>query len=305
MITSPPHPKLITVGQIILTAGILLFLATSSAAALAQPRELKLGIEPEHNLFTQMENYRKLADYLTNKAGIPIRLTVMSRYGEVLQRFRSLHLDGALLNSYTATLALDEMGMEPIVHPVSLAGDALSHGLIFTRRDSGIKQVRDMRGRSFAFVDPATAEGYLFPLAYLQKNGIRNPGSYLGRNFFTGSHASAISAVLDGRADLGAAKEDAYTRQLTKDPALAKELAIIARSEPLPPTTLFLKNDLSPELKQGLTAILLEMPATPEGREVLKAIGALRFERAARKDYDAVRKMAAESGHNRERVATE
>ena len=302
MILPLPHARLTTTGKFILAAWLILLLLVGHSEALDKPRELLLGIEPEHNIFTQMENYRKLAGYLANKSGIPIRLTVMSRYGEVLQRFKSLHLDGALLNSYTATLALDEMGLEPAVRPFNLTGDAFSYGLIFTRKDGDIKQVSDMRGRSFAFVDPATAEGYLFPLAYLRKNGIRNPGSYIGHNFFTGSHASAISAVIDGRADLGATKSDAYTRQLAKDPDLAKELMIIARSEPLPPATLFLRNDLPPEFKQVLTEILLEMAATPEGREVLRAIGAQRFTPAARKDYDVVREMAKEAGLNRGRT---
>jgi len=298
----PPllHPNL--TGRHILAAGLILFLLllTSRSEALVKPREILLGIEPEHNIFTQMENYRKLAGYLTGKTGIPVRPTVMSRYGEVLQRFKELHLDGALLSSYTATMALDALGMTPVARPVNLAGEAASYGLIFTRKDSGIRQLRDMRGKSFAFVDPATAEGYLFPLLYLRQNGIRNPLAYIGRNFFTGSHDSAISAVLDGRADLGAAKEAVYARQLAKDPALAKELVILARSGPLPPATLFLSNSLAPELRLGLTTALLEMAANPEGREVLRNIGALHFTRADKKDYDQVRKMAAEAGVNRD-----
>ncbi len=294
-----------TTRKFILITWLLLLLLTGWSEAMANPRELLLGIEPEHNIFTQMENYRKLARYLADKTGIPIRFTVMSRYGEVLQRFKNLHLDGALLNSYTATLAIDTMGMEPIVRPINRAGDTLSRGLIFTRKDSGIKQVSDMRGKSFAFVDPATTEGYLFPIAYLRNHGITAPTSYIGRNFFTGSHASTISAVLDSRADLGAAKDEAYTKQITKDPAIAKELVIIARSEPLPPITLCLKTDLPPDLKQGLTKILLAMAENNEGREVLRSIGAQRFTPAEKKDYAIVRKMAKEAGLNREQVASE
>jgi len=304
MTSSAPQSGMSATGKLILT-GLFMLLLTFSSEALAKPSELLLGIEPEHNIFTQMENYRKLAGYLTSKVGIPVRLTVMSRYGQVLQRFKSLHLDGALLNSYTATLAIDAMGMEPVVRPVNLAGEAQSQGVIFTRHDSGIKQVSDMRGKSFAFVDPATTEGYLFPMAYLRRNGITSPRSYLGQTFFTGSHASAISAVLDGRADLGAAKNEAFSRQIAKDPYIAKDLVIITRSEPLPPTTLFLKNDLAPELKQKITNALLAMVESGEGREILRSIQAQRFIRTGRSEYDIVRKMATEAGLNRERIATQ
>lgn len=259
-------------------------------------RELVIGIEPEHNIFTQMEKYGHLADYLSEKSGIPIRLTIMSRYGEVLQRFKALHLDGAFLNSYTATLAIDELGMEPIVRPVSQDGKDDAHGLIFTRRDSNIHKISEMRGKSFAFVDPATTEGYLFPLALLRRHGVTNINTFLSRNFFTGSHNSAISAVLDGRADLGVAKDRIYKRQLAKDPSIASELVILEKSPPTPETTLCLKQDLAADLKKKLTEIMLEMEQSSEGRDVLKTIDSLRFTRATKADFDIVRQMEKEAG---------
>lgn len=284
---------------------LLLVVLTGTSTAAPRPRELLIGIEPEHNIFTQMENYRKLAGYLTAKGGIPVRLTIMSRYGEALQRFKALHLDGAFLNSYTAAMTIEALGMEPLVRPVNLAGETSSRGVILTRRDSGIQRFSDMRGRSFAFVDPATTEGYLFPLAYLRKNGITTPGLFLGHQLFTGSHASTISAVLDGRADLGAAKEEVYQRQIAKDPTIARELVVLERSEPVPPTTLCLSGDLDPALKRELAGILLAMDKEEAGREVLQAIGALRFTKAEKKDYDIVLQMEKAAGITRRSTKTE
>lgn len=278
---------------------LLMFLRIEPAWAIGQSRELVIGIEPEHNIFTQMEQYGRLAGYLSEKSGIPIRLTIMSRYGEVLRRLKALHLDGAFLNAYTATLAIDELGMEPVVSQVNLDGEAGAQGLIFTRRDSGIHRIAEMRGKSFAFVDPATAEGYLFPLALLKKHGISDVNTYFSRHFFTGSHASAISAVLDGRADLGAAKERIYKRQVTRDASLAKELMILAESQLTPETTLCLRSDIPSDLKNKLTDILLDMDKSQEGREVLEGIESLRFTRAAKADFNMVRQMEKEAGVSR------
>lgn len=291
---NPPRPAvyLITFKVVAL---FLLFLVTPTLV-LGNQRELVIGIEPEHNIFTQMEKYGRLAEYLTEKSGFPIRLTIMSRYGEVLQRFKAMHLDGAFLNSYTATLAIDELGMEPIARPVNLAGEADAHGIIFTRRDSTIRRVAEMRGKSFAFVDPATTEGYLFPLALLKEHGIADINTFFSRYFFTGSHTSAISAVLDGRADLGAAKEWIYQRQVAKDPSIASELVILAESLPTPGTTLCLKQDLPSGLKKKLTEIMLEMDQSREGQEVLKTIDSLRFAKTGKADFDVVRKMAKAAG---------
>lgn len=295
--TPPPiHPRTAIYQHLFRVIGLGLFLLAAPAWAFGNARELVIGIEPEHNIFTQMEKYGQLAGYLTEKSGIPIRLTIMSRYGEVLQRFKALHLDGAFLNSYTATLAIDELGMEPIARPINLAGEAATHGLIFTRRDSAIRRIAEMRGKSFAFVDPATTEGYLFPLALLRKHGVADLNTFFSRHFFTGSHASAISAVLDGRADLGVAKDRVYHLTVAKDPSIAQELVILEESPPTPETTLCLKQDLPADQREKLSKIMLEMDQSREGREVLKTIGSLRFTRADKADFDIVRQMAKEAG---------
>lgn len=275
---------------------LLLSLLPGRLWAAGPPRELVIGMQPEHNIFTQMERYGRLARYLSEKSGIAIRLTIMSRYGEVLQRFKALRLDGAFLNSYTAAMTIDRLGMEPMVMTVNLAGDSTSRGLILTRHDSGITGFTDIRGKTFAFVDPATTDGYLFPLTLLKKHGVTDIDAFLGRHFFTGSHASAVSAVLDGRADLGAVKGKVYQQMVAKDPSIARELLVLWQSPPAPDLTLCVKRDLPADLKRRLADTLLNMDKVSEGREILKAIGEQRFIPATSQDFNIVREMARNAG---------
>jgi len=271
-------------------------LTSGSAKASDRPDELLIGIEPEHNIFEQVEGYRKLADYLSEKCGFKVRVTIMSRYGEALQRFKNRKLDGAFLSSYTAAMAIRELQLEPAARLVNLQGSSVAHGYLFTRRDSGIKKIEDTRGKTFAFVDPATAEGYLFPLALLNEKGIKDAASFLRQYHFTGSHASTVFAVLDGRADLGASKDTIYNKQTSQDPTISRELFIIAKSQPVPETTLCLKQDLPPVLKAKLTSILLGMADNEQGRKILNIIEASRFTGADETDYDIILQMEKKAG---------
>lgn len=260
-----------------------------------QPKELLIGIEPEHNIFDQMERYRSLAAYLSDQLGVKVKLTIMSRYGEVIKRFKFLNLDGAFLTSYTATMAINELHLQPVANPVNLNGESTSQGYMFVRKDSDIHEIKDMQGKRFIFVDPATMEGYLFPLAYLKQHGITDINKFFYRFDFSGSHASAIFAVLDGRADIGSAKNTVYNRLVNNDPSIGQELNILAKSSKAPEITLCIRNEIDPRLREKLSDILLHMDETSAGRKVLKQFKALRFVKPNRAEFVRIEEMAQEA----------
>lgn len=277
---------------------LLIVLASPSTVyvlAAEQPDELLLGIEPEHNIFDQMERYRFLAGYLTEQLGIEVKLTIMSRYGEVIKRFKTLKLDGAFLTSYTATMGIKELMLDPLVHPVNLSGELTSQGYIFVRKDSGIRDVSDMKGKSIVFVDPATVEGYLFPLAYLRGHGMTDMRRTFNRFYFSGSHASAIFAVLDGRAEIGAAKSTVFNKLADADPSIRQELTILAQSPKIPEITLCVRTEIDGNIRAKLGAVLLQMDKTPEGKKVLEQFQAIRFVKSSTADFVKVEELAQEA----------
>ena len=280
-----------------LIACLLAYLLTSTAIPVAaeQPKELLIGIEPEHNIFDQMEQYRFLASYLSDKLGVKVNLTIMSRYGEVLKRFKSLKLDGAFLTAYTATMGIKELNLEPIANRVNLTGESTSQGIIFVRKDSGIREAKDMQGKSIVFVDPANMEGYLFPLAYLKQHGITGINTFFYRFFYSGSHASTIFTVLDGRADIGAAKNTTFNRLVQNDPSIQKELYIIAQSPKVPEITLCLSNGIDLNLRERLATVLLNMDKNAPGKEVLEKFKARQFIKPDKGDFAKIEEMAREA----------
>jgi phosphonate transport system substrate-binding protein len=185
-------------------------------------------------------------------------------------------------------MVIRELDLEPVVRQVKLNGEAVTYSYILVRADSGIRKVADMRMKHFAFVDPATTEGYLFPLAFLKGNGVDDLTTFLEGYFFTGSHASALFAVLNGRADIGAVKETVYNKVVSGDATIGRELVVIKKSPPIPETTLCLSKEISSDLRERMVTMMLEMNGTEEGRKILKELEALRFAPADKDDYKTV-----------------
>ncbi len=270
---------------------LFLLFATVSRAA-----DLTIGLIPEQNVFKQMGRYRPVGAYLEKRTGLTVEFTILPRYGNILESFREGAMDAAFWGSFTGALAIRKLGIEPIARPVWRDGVSTYHGYVFVRRDSGIRSVAEMEGKIAVFVDRATTAGYIFPVAYFREHGVEDLGGFFREHYFAGSHDAAITAVLDGEADVGAAKNTIYSMLAARDPRVERELLILARSPDVPSNGLGLRPDIPADTRKALKRALLEMALNPEGRAVLEVFGAREFVETSREDYEPVFDLAERAG---------
>ena len=257
---------------------------------------LVLGLIPERNIFKQLDRYEPLATYLSEKIGADVKLKVLTRYGNLIDNFASAGLDGAFFGSFTYTLAHAKLGVEAIARPETVGGVSTYYGLIFVRKDSGIKSVGDMKGKCFVFVDRATTAGYLLPLAFFRAHRIENYKTFFKETYFSGTHEDAIYDVLNKKAEIGAAKNTVFARLAAADSRVKDELVILARSPEVPENGLAVRNDLDHAIRNKLQEALLNMQNESQGIQVLKDLGAMRFIETTDSDYANVYKYAKQIG---------
>jgi phosphonate transport system substrate-binding protein len=257
---------------------------------------LRIGLIPERNIFSQKKRYEPIAEYLSVRTHARVELVILSRYGNIIQNFVSNRLDGAFFGSFTGALAHRKLGVEALARPEYPDGTSTYHGLLFVRRDSGITGVDGMKGRRFVFVDKATTAGWLLPLYYFKTHGIEDHRAWLKESYFAGTHEGAIHDVLEGKADVGAAKNTIFSLLTSIDPRIAEDLVILMRSPNVPENGLCVRGDLDESLKNALRTALLNMNQDETGKEVLSAFGATRFIETTEEDYNAVFEYAEKIG---------
>lgn len=275
---------------------LLAFVLIQPVSAIAAEKTILIGLIPEMNIFKQKERFSPLGTYLSKKTGIPVKFTLLSRYGNLIESFEKEKMDGAFFGSFTGAVAIYKLGVIPLARPVNLDNSSTYQGYIFVRKDSGIKDVKEMKGKKMAYVERSTTAGYLFPLAYLREHGIASPDTFFREYYFTGSHDAAIDAVLDRKADIGAAKHSIYDRMKKENARIEQELVIIARSPSVPSNGLCVRKDLGEDIKKKLKDALLNIHDDPEGQTVLKKFGALKFIETTAKDYEPVHELAVKAG---------
>jgi len=260
--------------------------------------ELLIGLIPEQQIFQQIDRYTPLANYITEKTGIRIRLKVLSRYGNIIDNFVSSGMDGAFFGSFTYTLAHARLGIEVIAQPESRDGVSTYHGLLFVRKDSGISNIKDMAKKRFVFVDKATTAGYLTALYYFKKNGVQDYRSYFRETYFAGTHMDAIRDVFNRKADIGVAKNTVFDRLVRENVDIVKELQILETFCDVPENGLALRKGLSEEAKKSIKQALLTMHSDSAGKEILARFGARRFIETTDTDYEPVVRFSKEAGIN-------
>ena len=278
---------------------LLLFVGTLSLqpiCAQAEDKKILIGLIPEMNIFKQKQRFDSLGEYLSKKTGIGIKFTILSRYGNIIESFEKEKMDAAFFGSFTGAAAVYKLGVVPLARPVNPDNASTYKGYLFVRKDSNIKDIKGMKGKKMVFVEKATTAGYVFPLAYLKENGISSPDGFFKEYYFSGSHDAAIDAVLDGKADIGAAKNTIYERMRTDSPRIDQELVIIAQSLAVPSNGLCVRKDLDDSVKKKLQNALLAMHTDPDGQAVLKEFGALKFIETSAKDYEPVHALAKKAG---------
>ena len=128
----------------IMLLGILILSLCLPFPLFAQTAQQKIliGILPEMNVFKQKQRFKPLGEYLSKKTGVTVEFTILSRYGNIIERFTAEKMDGAFFGSFTGALAIQKLGVVPLARPVNLDNTSTYHGYLFARKDSGIKRSR-------------------------------------------------------------------------------------------------------------------------------------------------------------------
>jgi phosphonate transport system substrate-binding protein len=154
--------------------------------------------------------------------------------------------------------------------------------------DSPYQSVADLRGKSFAFVDPASTSGYLFPRAGLIKLGLGEPEKFFGQVVFAGAHDAAQLAVLNGRVQGGASNYRVMDNLLKRGALKPGDVRVIYRSPDIPLGPLAYRRDLPAATKAAVRRSFLGMKSV-----TFATLGELTsFVEVSDRTYDVIRETA-------------
>ena len=237
--------------------------------------------------------------YLEPYLGIPVKGSVTIDYGSSIEAMRYEQADMAFVDPLAFMMAHEQIGARPLLLEIYTTGSPTYYSCIWVRRDSGIKTLEDLRGKTIAYADQVDMSGHLLPRDMFVRAGLLNDdelgGEFFKQVYFAGGDEQAVRAVLNGFVDAAGVSQFSYLLLLPQE---RDEVTVIDRSVESPSHLIMarpgLPDDLIARFKQALLAL---DPSDPQDKAVLDRLyGVQGYVEAKFSDFAQVAKIAARYG---------
>lgn len=278
-------------------AGVAAF---TMLAAPAMARDLIMGLIPAENNEEMIKQFEPMRAYLESKTGQKVKVFTATDYTGVIEAMRKKRVDIAWFGPLSYYLAEQEAGAEAFAAGIRKGSDSHTYKSIFVvPGDSTIKTIQDLKGKSVAFVDPASTSGGLVPTFMVKKATGMMPQDFFGKFTYAGSHDAAELAVKNKTVDAAADNDITYSKMMKKELITKDTNRVLLESEPLPGSPLVYRKDLSADLKAKIRDAILNAHKDIQ----VTGYGELsHYVAVTPKDYQIVRDMVKELGLKKENM---
>jgi len=260
------------------------------AATQAEERPVRIGLTPVI-VEDQVRVLNQWRAFLEEALGRDVEFLRRYNYGEVVQLALRGQVDFAWVCGYLYVNHHDVLDL--LAAPVFNGSPRYQSYLIVPVADTSTRGLADLAGGIFAFSDPSSNSGWLYPEALLRRNGTRAE-QHFQRTFYTWGHRRVVEAVAHGLADGGAVDGYIWETLARMEPALTEGTRIVNRSDAFGFPPIVATPAASPELRRAMLDALLAMDRSGRGREVLGNLNLDGFTVVDSSLYESIRALTRE-----------
>ena len=267
----------------------LLFLPGPARSQLPPPA-LRFTIIPHRSHLGNEQAYSHMITALEEETGFSFTWVGSRTYGDAIEKLKNGQADIGYLGPFSYVQAQDRFGVRLLARTIDKDGKEFYQSTIITRKDSGLGSLAALKGKRFAFTDPNSTSGCLFPLAALKKSGLEltdfSEVTYVKR------HANSVLSVYYGHSDAGATASTIKDRiDINFD-----QIRILWKSEPIYRGPWVARKDLPDRQFQAIQKALLHMNRREDRDRIFRELQTNGFVEGFDSDYDNVRETIKWTG---------
>ena len=159
---------------------------------------VKISVQPVYSLHIMSQKYWSLFSYLSSKTGYDVRVVSAMNYDNYPTTLEANQVHIGIQNPLAYITLVKTRGAYPLVKMVHPDGTTSYRGVIITRQGSGIKQIKDLKGKKVAVASREAVGGFLGQALICKQNSIDVDKDL--RIFLLGSQDAVLYDVYQGKA---------------------------------------------------------------------------------------------------------
>jgi len=283
----------------VIAGGVVFALAMAPSAVAEEPNicpgggTVRFGVEPYDTAARLVPIYQKVGNLIGDKLDCKVEVFVATSYNAEIEAMRNGKLEIGEFGPLGYVLAHQVAKAEAVAAFGAADGKPNTYwASLVTYPASGIKTVAEIKGHSFAFSDPASTSGHLFPAYGLRKAGL-DPDKDV-RAIFAGSHTSSLEALYNHKVDAGELNSEQLESATQRGHYKGGDLVFLWKLDPIPTDPFTVRGDLPVAFKARVTEVLqnLDLSALdPADRKIMVGAGITRLVPQTDRAYDGIRDL--------------
>ena len=252
----------------------------------AADEALTLGVFPRLSAGETTTRYTPLAEHLSERLGRKVTLATSKDFQTFWFGIEKQRYEIVQYNQYHYVRSAKSY--QVVAHNKEFGKDTLA-GVLYVRKDSGITDLKQLKGRTVMFGGGEDAMfGYIAPMYLLLQAGLKKE-EFSAQ--FASNPLNSVIGVFRKQADAAGSGDGVIGQPAVRNAINTDDITTLAISEQLLQLPLAVKRSMPMQLRKSIQSILIDLESTESGRQVLKDAMLTGIGKAEDKDYDPHRRM--------------
>lgn len=253
---------------------------------------------PDEDESRLQQRFSKVADYLSEKTGVPVQYIPVKSYAATVTAFRNNQVQLAWFGGLSGVQARRLVpGSEAIAQG---SEDPTFKSYIIANTSTGIERAETLsdalKGKTFTFGSKASTSGRLMPEFYLREHFGAAPDDIFSRVGFSGDHSRTIAQVQAGAYQLGAVNYTVWDNELAAGNIDPAKVRVIWETPTYPDYQWTIRGDVDARFGAGFKDKVRQALLDMTDKELLASFPREAFIPASNDDYVPIENTARELG---------
>jgi len=259
--------------------------------ARASDKPIVLGVFPRRNIKETYKLFTPMTRYLSQQLGREVILETNKSFDGFWERVKKQQYDIVHFNQYHYIVSHEYHNYDVIAANKELGKDTISGSLI-VRKDSGINQISDLKGKTILFGGGRRAMQSYISATWLLRQGGLNVGDYVEK--FAVNPPNTIISTYFKRADASGSGDVVMHLDNVRERIDISQLKYLARTKPMVHLPWAVSRKLSADLKNKILKTLTTLDTHTVGKEILQSARLNALIPVVDSDFDDHRKIISD-----------